>query len=311
MKNFSYKQAAGRKIAIFALATLSFFTSAGSLTARGDKCVRQRAPMTVKEYVAEYGREAQRQQKKYGIPASITLAQGLLESGNGSSYLAVVANNHFGIKAYRDWAGPVVRCDDDAKREPFCKFASVEKGYEYHSFFLRNNPRYNPLFKLDVTDYAGWAEGLKRCGYATSRSYAKDLIRIIETNHLDVYDVQSSNHVERPHKVYLTSRKRGLHYIRCQAGDDLAYISKEFDISRRKLRIWNDLPKKYQLKEGEIIYLERKNSKAAKQHRTHVVKAGESLQAISQMYGIRLKSLMKRNRLESGRVQTGQVLKLR
>lgn len=311
MNIFSYKQAIGRKFAILALIVLKFFTSAVLLSARGDKCVRQRAPMTVKEYVAEYSREAQRQQKKYGIPASITLAQGLLESGNGSSYLAVVANNHFGIKAYRDWNGPVVRCDDDAKREPFCKFSSVEKGYEYHSLFLRNNPRYNPLFKLDVTDYAGWAEGLKRCGYATSRSYARDLIRIIETNHLDVYDVPSARYVQNPHRVYLSSRKRGLRYIRCHRDDDLAYISREFDIPKRKLRSWNDLPKKYRLKEGEIIYLEKKHRRANREHPAHVVKAGESLQAISQMYGVRLSSLMKRNKLDSGRVQAGQVLKLR
>ncbi len=267
--------------------------------------------MTVQQYVAEYRKEAQRQQKKYGIPASITLAQGLLESGNGSSYLAVVANNHFGIKAYRGWDGPVVRCDDDARQEPFCKFASVEKGFEYHSTFLRSNPRYNPLFKLDVTDYVGWAEGLKKCGYATSRSYAKDLIRIIETNHLDIYDVRSSYYVENPHKVYLSSKKRGLRYIRCHKDDDLSFISKEFEISRRKLRKWNDLPKKYKLKEGEIIYLEKKKSRAPKEHKLHTVKAGESLQGISQMYGIRLSSLMKRNRLESGRVQAGQILKLR
>lgn len=280
--------------------------------AKKAKCPPLGPRMSVQEYCDKYGEEARRQMKKYGIPASITLAQGIIESGYGSSYLAIEAKNHFGIKAYsRGWTGPVVRCDDDAKDEPFCKFKSVEEGYEYHSTFLRNNTRYNSLFALDIRDYESWAHGLKRCGYATNPKYGYMLVEMIENYHLDAYDVKNVKSLSEVHRLYVTKQKGGLKYIRCYKDDDLSVIAKEFGVSKRKLRKWNDLTKQSVLKEGDIIYLQKKNKKAVKGHEVHVVRGGESLWSISQVYGIRVMSLMKRNDLVSATVHAGQVLKLR
>ncbi len=293
---------------------LSFisFSVAPASAAKKAKCPALGPRLTVQEYCDKYGNEARKQMKKYGIPASITLAQGILESGYGSSYLAIEARNHFGIKAYsRGWKGPVVRCDDDSKDEPFCKFKSVEEGYEYHSTFLRDNTRYNKLFKLDIRDYEGWAHGLKECGYATNPKYGYMLVDMIEKNHLDAYDVKNVKTLKETHRLYVTKQKGGLKYVRCYKDDDLSVIAKEFGISKRKLRSWNDLTKQSVLKENDIIYLHKKHKKADKGFDIHVVKGGESLWSISQLYGVRVKSLMKRNDLISATVHTGQVLKLR
>lgn len=269
--------------------------------------------LTVSQYCDKYGDEARRQMAKYKIPASITLAQGIIESGYGASYLAVKANNHFGIKAYRGWTGPIVRIDDDKKGEPFRKYKTVEESYEDHSKFLLSNQRYSTLFTYDVRDYESWAKGLKKAGYATNPKYADILIKMIEENHLDRYDVKAGKKgfVSNPHTLYVTSAKRGLKYIRLRADDDLSLIAEEFDVSVRSLRKWNDLTKKSVLMEGDIIYLQSKKSKAQKPYSQHVVCPGESLHSISQKYGVKVKSLMKRNKLLSATVHSGQVLKLR
>ena len=270
--------------------------------------------LTVQQYCDKYAEEACRQMKKHKVPASITLAQAIIESGYGGSYLAVEANNHFGIKAYRDWKGTVVRADDDKKNEQFCKFTSVEEGYEYHSLFLKNNKRYATLFTYDIRDYESWAKGLKKAGYATNPKYANILIKMIEDNNLDFYDLNITNKkgfISNPHTVYLSSEKKGLKYIRFRADDDLSIIAKEFDVSVRSLRKWNDLLKKSVIMEGDIIYLQSKRSKALKPHTEHIVQPGESMHIISQRYGVTVKSLMKRNKLVSATVQAGQVLKLR
>ena len=221
-----------------------------------------------------------------------------------------MANNHFGIKAYsRGWKGDVVRCDDDAKSEPFCKFRTVEEGFEYHSTFLTGSPRYAPLFRLDVDDYEGWARGLQSCGYATSRHYATALIDLIERHHVDIYDQPTLRLTL--HQVFLTAKRRGLKYIKVQRGDELAGIAREFNVTARKLRRWNDLPRRSTLREGDIIYLEAKHRRASRDHATHTVSAGESLHSISQRYGVTVASIVKRNRLQTAQVQAGQVLRLR
>lgn len=283
-----------------------FFTT----YARG-KCPPIGKKLTPQQYVEKYLAEAQRQMDKYGIPASITLAQGMYESGYGSSYLAAKANNHFGIKAYsRGWKGPVVRCDDDDYDEPFCKFSSVKEGYEYHSIFLKQ-PRYAPLFELKLTDYRGWAKGLRKCGYATNPRYAEVLIRIIEENKLYIYDQPTKRFVLRPHQLFTTKERRGLKYVRAHEDDDLKAIAEEFDVSARKLRKWNDFPKRHVLKAGDIVYLQSKRSKADKGYKVHVVRAGESLLSISQLYGVKVKSLIRRNKLDDATVKVGQEIKLR
>lgn len=281
------------------------------------KCPPQGTRLTAAQYTDKYAAYAQEQQRKYGVPASITLAQGMLESAYGSSYLAVVANNHFGIKAYR-WKGATVTCDDDYENEKFCKFKSVAEGYEYHSTFLRDNTRYAPLFKLDIDDYEAWAHGLKQCGYATNPKYAQLLINIIEQNHLDVYDALGKSGKKGytlsnlpHHKLYTTARRRGLKYTLALDNDDLSYIAMEYGVSERKLRRWNDLPRLTELRQGDIIYLQGKRGRATKGYDYHIVKAGESMQSISQIYGVKVKSLMKLNKLVSATVQEGQILKLR
>ena len=303
-------------IIAFALISIIFSTQLRAANSSPKFKTAVQAKLTPAQYCDKYADEARRQMKKYGIPASITLAQGMLESGYGSSYLANVAKNHFGIKAYSGWNGPIVRADDDTKQEPFCKFNTVEEGYEYHSIFLLKNKRYATLFTYDPTDYEAWAKGLKKAGYATNPKYAESLIRIIEENHLDIYDTAKgkikggSNNYTR-HKLYVTSKKKGLMYIIATADDDLSYIAQEFNVSKRKLRSWNDLHKKAVIMEGDIIYLQSKHNKADKKYTEHEVKAGESLHRISQIYGVTVNSLIKRNKLATATVYEGQVLKLR
>lgn len=140
------------------------------------------------EYIATYAPMAQEQMRLHGVPASITLAQGLEESGAGQSMLAIKANNHFGIKVNEDWHGPYVLRDDDRPNDKFRKYDDVKDCFDDHSRFL-SRPRYESLFRLDKTDYKGWAEGLRRCGYATNPAYPQKLIRLIELYDLQQYDV--------------------------------------------------------------------------------------------------------------------------
>ena len=149
----------------------------------------QRRNTLYNKYIKEYAPLAIEQMDKYKIPASITLAQGLLESGAGRSVLARKSNNHFGIKCH-GWPGGKVYHDDDEKGECFRAYRKVEDSYEDHSQFLKNGPRYAFLFKLKITDYKGWAKGLKKAGYATDRSYANRLITIIEDYELYKYDTK-------------------------------------------------------------------------------------------------------------------------
>ena len=249
------------------------------------------------EYIKKYRDIAVEEMKKYHIPASITLAQGLLESGAGQSALARKSNNHFGIKCGSDWRGKSVRYDDDERNECFRAYKHPKQSYEDHSKFLVSRPRYASLFKLKITDYKGWARGLKKAGYATNPRYAEQLIGIIELYDLDKYDKKGGlkwmKENPNPHQPYIAN---GLVYIVVRSGDTWKSISKEFDISRKKLRKYNDLYKGYELKVGDILYLEKKNRRADKEHIVHVLRAGESMYSISQKYGIRLKRLYKLNK---------------
>ncbi|MDO4497075.1 MAG: glucosaminidase domain-containing protein [Bacteroidales bacterium] len=318
MINFQKKDRKNASIRVFMLNMLLFIACFSPILAR-DNCPDQRKRMTSEEYCRLYAAEAQRQMHLYGIPASITLAQGMFESAYGASYLAVIGNNHFGIKAYRGWNGPTIQCDDDYKKEPFCKFGSVEESYEYHSKFLRNNSRYSKLFHLGKHDYKRWAKGLKECGYATNPKYADQLIDIIERYHLDQYDHGRDPYAGEKklakksgqHKLYSTASRGGLNYVRANKNDHLLYIAEEFGISEKKLRKYNDMTKYYKLNEGDIVYLQAKHSRADKQFQTHVVQPGESLHSIAQKYGVTVKSLSKRNKLTSGAVKVGQTLRLR
>ena len=259
----------------------------------------QRRNAAYEAYIKKYRELAVHEMKKHHIPASITLAQGLLESGAGRSSLARESNNHFGIKCGGNWRGKSVRYDDDAPRECFRAYRSVKDSYSDHSEFLRKGARYAFLFRLDITDYKGWARGLKKAGYATDPSYANRLIQIIEDYELYKYDADSKKRKRKkgqealPHQVYVANE---LLYVVARRGDTFKEIGKEFGIKWRKLVDYNDLHKKYTLAEGDIVYLQRKKKKAGKRFQVHIVKADDSMHSISQKYGIRLKNLYKMNR---------------
>ena len=265
-------------------------------------------------YIKQYRELAVEEMKKYHIPASITLAQGLLESGAGQSTLARKSNNHFGIKCGSDWRGKTASHDDDARGECFRAYKHPKQSYEDHSKFLANRPRYASLFKLDITDYKGWARGLKKAGYATNPRYAEQLIGIIELYDLHKYDRKGGlkwmKENPNPHQTYIAN---GLVYIVVRAGDSWKSISKELDISQKKLRKYNDLYKGYALQVGDILYLEKKNRKADKEHIVHVLRAGESMYSVSQKYGIRLKNLYKLNKMDEDdpAPEVGTILRLR
>lgn len=265
-------------------------------------------------YIKQYRDLAVEEMKKYHIPASITLAQGLLESGAGQSALARKSNNHFGIKCGGDWNGRTVSHNDDARGECFRAYKHPKQSYEDHSKFLASRSRYASLFKLKITDYKGWARGLKKAGYATNPRYADQLIGIIELYDLHKYDTKGGlkwmKENPNPHQPYIAN---GLVYIVARTGDTWKSISKEFDISKRKLQKYNDLYKGYELQEGDILYLEKKNRKAPKNHIVHVLRAGESMYVISQKYGIRLKNLYKLNKMDEddSAPEVGTILRLR
>ena len=263
-------------------------------------------------YINLYKDIAIEQMHKYHIPASITLAQGLLESGAGRSELARKANNHFGIKCH-SWDGKKIYHDDDKKGECFRVYKSARDSYEDHSIFLATGSRYEFLFKYAETDYVAWARGLKRAGYATSPTYADKLIEIIERYDLDQYDrtkKDSKPQVVNPHTPYIAN---DIVYIVARQGDTMMTIAEEFETSKRKLIYYNDLYKGYVPVKGDIIYLARKHRKARKPNTQHVVKDGESMYMISQKYAIRLHRLYKMNKAtpDTYSPMVGDVVKLR
>lgn len=267
------------------------------------------------QYIDKYKDLAVRQMKKYGIPASITLAQGLLESDAGRSMLAVEGNNHFGIKCHTDWTGKKMYHDDDRRDDCFRVYRNVEGSFEDHSLFLTTHSRYAFLFDLKTTDYVGWARGLKKAGYATNPAYAEKLIEIIERYNLDMYDKggkfkkENAAAVGFAHQPYISNN---LLYVRIGDGESLKEIAKEFDMTRMRLRRYNEINREYLPEPGSVIYLERKKGKADKQYQFHTVQSGESLWSISQLYGVRLKALMRRNGLdENSAIQVGQILEVR
>ncbi len=256
------------------------------------------------DYINRYKDVAIQEMQRYGIPASITLAQGLLESGAGQSELCRKGNNHFGIKCH-EWSGRTIYHDDDESQECFRAYNSALESFEDHSRFLAEKPRYKRLFSLSRTDYKGWARGLKECGYATNPQYANSLIGIIETYQLHQYDRAAGRHhhtggvagsVVNEHPIHAYNKN---FYLYARSGDTFKSLAAETGVSARRLARYNELDRKHQLSEGEVVYLEKKQTRALKdfKNRPHVVRAGDSMHSIAQMYGIRLKSLYQKNGL--------------
>ncbi len=285
--------------------------------------------LTRKEYIHKYKDLAVREMQRTGIPASITLAQGLLESGNGNSLLATKGNNHFGIKCH-DWMGPSMKMDDDTKNECFRKYDHPYDSYKDHSQFLSTRSRYAFLFKYDSDDYKRWAHGLKKAGYATDSQYAHRLIKIIEEEQLHKFDIKGKGDdliIERPTGTDLADIDsdleidpfgarleitNGIHYIITKKGDTFYSIEKSLGVDRKKLLKYNDLPKNYILQLNQRLYLHNKRGKAARGFNFHRVEKGESLYSIAQEYGVKLKRIERFNGVNKNyKVEVGERIWLR
>ncbi|WP_255490595.1 glucosaminidase domain-containing protein [Dysgonomonas sp. 511] len=273
------------------------------------------------EYIKTYKSVAIDHLKRHKIPASITLAQGLLESGAGQSDLARRANNHFGIKCHSDWKGEKVYKSDDNPNDCFRKYKNASESFEDHAQFLKK-ARYSTLFTLKITDYRSWARGLQVCGYATDPAYANKLIKIIEDYDLYLYDMQGSSstgkgnttQTSKPPVTYKHTpyRTHGLIYIIARDGDTYESIASEFNFKVKDLCKYNEVPRGFPLNNGDWVYFENKKSKADKPYYEHIVKVGESMHSISQKYGLKVKNLYKLNKKDYEYVPVeGDILRLR
>lgn len=295
------------------------------------------AKITTEEYIQTYKDIAIEKMREYKIPASITLAQGILESGSGNSDLARKANNHFGIKCHKGWSGRTYIMDDDEKNECFRRYRKAEESYHDHSIFLTTRDRYADLFKLKITDYKGWAKGLSKAGYATNPRYPELLIRIIERYDLSKYDEEAlkgshkrkSKEKKEDHKVYkpvdpskfavvdksesgrFIHQNNGVKLVFAREGDNIAALAVEFHIYSWQIIKYNDFEKDQQLKPGQIVYLQKKKRKSH-DFAFHTIQSGETLRKISQLYGIKLNRLFKLNDLKEGdTIYAGDNLKLK
>jgi len=319
-----------RKIYLLALALLPL-----ALTAQR---------ITPEEYIETYKDIAMREMREHKIPASITLAQGLLESGAGNSALAREAKNHFGIKCHKGWEGHTYIMDDDAKNECFRKYDNAEESFVDHSLFLTTRSRYATLFDLDITDYEGWAKGLKAAGYATNPKYAQLLIDRIELYDLTKYDqialgqrtddtllpdiapedellelayspedrsvFELVDMTEDGRFIYENNKVR---FVFAKEGETPEQLAKAFGIKFKRFCQYNLLkrPDEAVFHSGDVVYLEKlrnRNWKAKK----HVVEEGETLRDIALRFAVKPNKILKKNDLEEGaRISKGQTLWLR
>ena len=310
---------------------------------------RVKSPQEI--YIEQFATLAVEEMYRSGVPASITLAQGLLESGYGLSELAVKGNNHFGIKCHNNWSGKKMYYDDDRKGECFRKYPSPEQSYRDHSDFLRYRDRYKFLFDYKITDYKSWAHGLKKAGYATDPAYPTKLIKLIEEYELYEYDkkpasfarsdrkarriaekaeakeelpkspneieqVESLTHEQRQDFHFSVSRevytRNGVPFVRVAEGETLEDIALSNNLFVREILKFNDMEKDGALLPGTELYLKSKKKQAVKGLDKHVVEDGETMRSISQRYGIRLKNLYKMNGMADFDVpREGDIIKLR
>lgn len=297
---------------------------------------------TFVHYIAKYKDLAIAQQRKHKVPAAITMAQGLLESGAGQSELATTANNHFGIKCTSDWKGRTVTADDDKQGECFRRYAEVSDSYEDHSLFLLR-PRYESLFALSISDYQGWAHGLKACGYATDPKYPEKLIRLIE-----LYDLQKlteddaaggtankpvvveddviahvaqgeiNDYVYPPmedlklYNNHASGYRNGVRYVIASPGETFASLALYLNMREKTLRRYNDALDTRELEPGDMVYIYPKKNKAGRKYSYYYFRPGDNAWQIAQKYGIKLKQLYKLNGIPYGtELKTQQRLQLR
>jgi hypothetical protein len=302
----------------------------------------------IEEYIEKYKELAIAEMQRTGVPASIKLAQGIHETMAGTSVLVQKSNNHFGIKCKSNWAGESVSHDDDARGECFRKYPEAEDSYKDHSNFLKSNQRYAGLFKLDPLDYEGWANGLKKAGYATNPKYPVIIIRLIETYHLQDYSMIALGKMERPDlaaggttKTDSTAtngespaqssasgeemtevnaapvnypsgefRINDTKVIFGTKGTPMLVIAQQYNVPLSRLFEFNEMTQVETLPSDQLVYIQRKRSKGHNEF--HTVKAGETLRDISQAEAIRLEFLLEYNQLkEHMRPATGEKLYLR
>jgi len=299
------------------------------------------------DYIEKYKDVAMREMQEYKIPASITLAQGLIESGNGNSELAKKSNNHFGIKCHKSWTGKRTYHDDDEKGECFRVYDSPEDSYRDHSIFLSQGQRYAFLFDLKITDYKGWAKGLKKAGYATLPVYANILIKHIEDYNLTQYDQMvvkgkfkykkeksqktkdkkqksDNNLIYTPYKItdaevvgkttderYIRENNK-VKFIYAREGETVYELADMLGIYDYQIIKYNNLGKRTTLKDNEIIYIEPKKNKAMRRYKYHTIQKGETLSHVSRLYAVKLKSIFKMNDMDENTIlHVGDNIRLR
>ncbi len=283
-----------------------------------------RVKLTKNDYVDQWKAEAMSQMEEYGIPASITLAQGILESASGNSHLAVKGNNHFGIKCH-GWTGKKIYMDDDSAGECFRVYKSAKDSYTDHSLFLNKYDRYAFLFTYNVTDYKAWAKGLKQAGYATNPKYPQLLIDLIEDLGLDQYDaglipdieakpelIASSITSSNTHKVQIHKNK--VKFILAKKGDTFYKISKEFDLTLSQLYRYNDFGgEKDYLEPGDKIYLQPKRKRKLFKRNEIVATESLSVNELAQLHGVNAKTIVHLNDFTtvSDTVNKGDIVTLR
>ena len=275
--------------------------------------------MTPEEYIAAYKEDAIKEMYLHKVPACITLAQGMLESGNGNSLLCRNANNHFGIKCHKEWGGETYIMDDDSANECFRKYDNVLDSYSDHSLFLFSRSRYAPLFELPINDYKAWCYGLKNAGYATDPKYPERLIHLIEKYKLQELNIIENAPIQNlPPREAIASdltirevyRFNHIRFVIAKENDSFYKIAHDFNIELEKILEYNELSKSEKLNYGQKFYIEKKRRKALEP--IHVVQKNETLKSISQLHGIRLSSLCKKNNLKpSDQLKVGDVLYLR
>ena len=292
-----------------------------------------------RSYIEKYSDLAVEEMYRTGVPASITLAQGLLESGNGLSELAVKGNNHFGIKCHNTWTGAKVYHDDDRKGECFRKYDNPEESFRDHSDFLRYRDRYKFLFDYEPTDYKSWAYGLKVAGYATDPKYPEKLIRLIEEHELYLYDTMQAvsgeevvQQIPQPPAQLEQARpltdgqcevfrfalsrqmysQNGVPFVYAEEGETYESIARSYRLFRKEILKFNDLKEDAELLPGTVVYLQKKKKASHPGLDRYVVEEGQTLWEISQRFAVRMKNLCRLNGIEEGYVlREGDVLQLR
>jgi len=282
-------------------------------------------------YINKYKDIALDQEMKYGVPATITLAQGILESGAGKSGLTRNANNHFGIKAFGGWKGPIYQAwDDEPNKSRFRVYNTAAESFRDHSLFLKNNSRYRSLFSKSVYDYRGWAIGLQKAGYATAPTYAAALIGFIDSYRL--YDINGGVKLKAGKTVVIvrkaTATQKASFDASCQASEDeqseeeevvanavkryvvdindvrctilypgmtLSSIAMKYDIPKEKLLEYNEVASENDFHEGDIVFIAKKKNKFTGARDYYRVREGDTLYGISQNFGIKFASLAKMN----------------